>query len=219
MELLKIHELDYRTILVQNYKQLKLTENELVVLLLIDSLNKEKKSLISGDLLTIKMNLNSKEIDEIIVSLMNKGFLSYEQYEGILITSMSLCYSKIIDLIQGRICSDNDEKTLADQEDSISKVLKIIEEEMKRAPTPLELETIVNWFKDGINENLIISTINECIMKRGKLTIKQIDNTLSKNISHVDRVEEGFSTVDEKTKKDIRKAMDIASYDWVNNND
>lgn len=219
MEFIKLNELDYRTILVQNYKQLKLTENELVLLLLIDSLNKEKKSLISGDLLTIKMNLTSKEIDEIIVSLMNKEFLSYEQCEGILVTSMNKCYNKIIELIQNRISNDKDEVSLAEQENGVSNVLKIIEEEMKRSPTPLELETIVNWFKDGISENLIIQTINECIMKGGRLTIKQIDNTLSKNISHVDRVEEGFSTVDEKTKKDIRKAMDIASYDWVNNND
>lgn len=219
MELFKLNELDYRTILVQNYKELKLTENELVVLLLIDSLSKEKKSLISGDLLTIKMNLNSKEIDEIIVSLMNKDFLSYEQCDGILITSMNKCYQKMIELIKNRVFNDKDEETLKQQEEGVQKVLKIIEEEMKRSPTPLELETIVNWFKDGINENLIIHTINECIMKGGRLTIKQIDNTLSKNIAHVDRVEEGFSTVDEKTKKDIRKAMDIASYDWVNNND
>ena len=40
-----------------------------------------------------------------------------------------------------------------------------------------------------------------------------------KNLAHTDRVEEGFSTVDEKTKKDIKKAMDIASYDWVNRDD
>lgn len=219
MELFKLNELDYRTILVQNYKELKLTENELVVLLLIDSLNKEKKSLISGDLLTIKMNLDSKVIDEIIVSLMNKEFLSYEQYEGILITSLNKCYSKIISLITNRINSDNDNELLREQDEGVSKILKIFEEEMKRSLTPLELENIVSWFKDGINEVIIEGAINECIMKSGRLSVKQVDRIIGKNISHVDRVEEGFSTVDEKTKKDIKKAMDIASYDWVNDND
>ena len=29
----------------------------------------------------------------------------------------------------------------------------------------------------------------------------------------------GFTTVDEKTKRDIKKSMDIVSYDWVNSDE
>lgn len=219
MELLKINELDYRSILIENYKQLKLNENEVVVLLLVDSISKEKMTLITGDQLQVKMNLESDEIDKILVSLINKKFLSYEQKDGILVTSVENTYKKVIELVKSRVLDDVRDLDAKEQEEGLTKVLKILEEELKRSPSPLEVEIVVSWFKDGINENVIINAINECIMKKSRLSIKQIDRTITKNLSHTDRVEEGFSTVDEKTKKDIKKAIDIASYDWVNKND
>ena len=63
MNFLKINDIDYRNILINNYKELNLTENELIVLLMIDSINKNEKTLISGDQLAFKMNLNSQQID------------------------------------------------------------------------------------------------------------------------------------------------------------
>ena len=69
MDLIRFSDIDYRNILIQNYKELGLSEKELVVLLLIDSSSKDKKSLFSGELLSLKMNYNDKEIDEIIGKL------------------------------------------------------------------------------------------------------------------------------------------------------
>jgi len=45
------------------------------------------------------MNYNDKEIDELIVSLMNKGFLSYIQCGDILVTSCENTYKKMNQLI------------------------------------------------------------------------------------------------------------------------
>ena len=44
MDLIRFSDIDYRNILIQNYKELGLSEKELVVLLLIDSSSKDKKS-------------------------------------------------------------------------------------------------------------------------------------------------------------------------------
>ena len=96
MKSLKINDVDYRNILIQSYKELNLNENELVVLLMIDSLSKEKMSLFSGEMLSVKMNLKEQEIDEAIVSLMNKSFLSYVQKGDILVTSLENTYQKNI---------------------------------------------------------------------------------------------------------------------------
>ena len=90
---------------------------------------------------------------------------------------------------------------------------------MKRSLSPLEIDMISEWFNEDVDKNVIINSINECIMKHNKVTVKMVDKLIIKNLTHTDRMEEGFSTVDEKTKKDIKKAMDIASYDWVNRDD
>ena len=67
MSKIKFDQLNYLNILISQYKELGLTENELIVLLLIDLYDKENPSLITGELLQGKMNLLSKEIDDIIV--------------------------------------------------------------------------------------------------------------------------------------------------------
>lgn len=219
MNLVKISQIDYRYVLVEEYKEFGLTENELVTLLLIDNINKEKHSLITGDMLMRKMHLSSSEIDECIISLMSKGFLSYEQEGEILITSLEKTYQKVISYITKKITEEDELRKDKKTEDAMSRVLTLLQDEMKRSLTPLELDIVSQWFKDNIDEEVIINSINEVILKTSKVSIKQVDRLIIKNLSHTDRVEEGFSTVDEKTKKDIKKAMDIASYDWVNNHD
>ncbi len=216
MNFLKINDIDYRNILINNYKELNLTENELIVLLMIDSINKNEKTLISGDQLAFKMNLNSQQIDEIIVSLMNKSFLSYQQDGDILITSIENTYQRIISFVEKKYLEDSNDETIKNQEENLTRILKILEEEMKRSLSGLEMEKVINWFNEGVNVNVIENSINECIMKSNKVSINAIDKLIIKNLTHVDREEEGYSTVSEKTKKDIKKAMDIASYDWVN---
>lgn len=216
MKSLKINDIDYRNILIQSYKELNLTENELIVLLLIDSLSKEKMSLFSGEMLSVKMNLTEKEIDEAIVSLMNKSFLSYVQQGDILVTSLENTFKKVLDLIQNQIVNDfNDDESKYKQE-ALGNVLRTLETEMKRSLTSLEMEKVANWFQEGVDEKVINDSINECIMKNNRVTITKVDHLIIKNLTHTDREQEGFTTVDEKTKKDIKKAMDIAAYDWVN---
>ena len=217
MNALTIESLDYRYILINNYKYFKLSENELVILLIIDSL--KKKTLITGDQLEVKMSISAKEIDEGIVSLMNKGFLSYETVDGILITSIEPTFKKILAYMSSKIINEDNEEELKKQEDALTKVMKTLEEEMKRSLTPLEIDLISNWFKEGVHENVINNAIDECILKGKKLTVKAIDRTITKNLQHTDRVEEGFTTVDEKTKRDIKKSMEIVSYDWVNSDE
>lgn len=219
MDLIRFSDIDYRNILIQNYKELGLNEKELVVLLLIDSSSKDKKSLFSGELLSLKMNYNDKEIDELIVSLMNKGFLSYIQCGDILVTSCENTYKKIIELFTKKVCSDQNDLTKVYTQEAFGEITKLLEENMKRSLSPLEIDMISEWFNEDVDKNVIINSINECIMKHNKVTVKMVDKLIIKNLTHTDRMEEGFSTVDEKTKKDIKKAMDIASYDWVNRDD
>lgn len=216
MNTIKLSQLDYRYILIDQYKNLGLTENELVVLLLIDSLDHNKPSLITGALLSSKMNIESEKINEIITGLMNKSFLSYKQVNDILVTSMDNTYQKIVDYFYNSITNNEEKGKKEIDEDSYRRVCKKLEEEMKRSPTPLEIDIINNWFNDQIEESIIMQAIEQCIMKNNKLSIKQVDRIILKDISHKDIEQEGFTTVSEKTKKDIKKAMDEVSYDWVN---
>ena len=111
------------------------------------------------------------------------------------------------------------EANLKEKEDELTEVMKVLQEEMKRPLTPLEIDLVSNWFKDDVNINIINASIDECLRKKSKLSIKQVDRLIIKNLQQEDIENEGFSTVDEKTKIDLRKSMENAAYDWIHDDE
>ena len=59
----KLSSIDFNSLLLNNYKRLKISEKELVVLLLINNLLNNGNELITADLLSLKMNLSLKDIN------------------------------------------------------------------------------------------------------------------------------------------------------------
>lgn len=209
---ISIKDLDYREILINNYRELGISELQLVIILLIDSISKESPVLVTGNVLTHKMNIDSTEIEEEIVDLMNKSLLTYKTVNGLMVTSLDPMYEKIIKFI-----FENNKKTNEIEEsDDFAKTLSLLEEVMKRPLTPLEIEVVQSWFKDEVSFNQINKAIDEASLK-GTVTVKKVDKLLLKQLAQNDISSEGFTSVDEKTRRDIKKTMDIMNYNWVDN--
>ncbi len=216
MSKIKFDQLNYLNILISQYKELGLTENELIVLLLIDLYDKENPSLITGELLQGKMNLPSKEIDDIIVSLLEKKFVSYEMKDSLMVTSPKPMKEKVLNYFVNNIINSKSEEEQKVKDDEFQEVLKVLQDRLGRVLTPLEIDKVSSWFDDDINKDLIIKVIDSLMAKRGKISsLNVIDKALVKEISHQDVLDEGFTSVDSTSKKNIKDALEIASYDWV----
>ena len=216
MSKIKFDQLNYLNILISQYKELGLTENELIVLLLIDLYDKENPSLITGELLQGKMNLPSKEIDDIIVSLLEKKFVSYEMKDSLMVTSPKPMKEKVLNYFVNNIINSKSEEEQTVKDDEFQEVLKVLQDRLGRVLTPLEIDKVSSWFDDDINKDLIIKVIDSLMAKRGKISsLNVIDKALVKEISHQDVLDEGFTSVDSTSKKNIKDALEIASYDWV----
>lgn len=216
MSKIKFDQLNYLNILISQYKELGLTENELIVLLLIDLYDKENPSLITGELLQGKMNLPSKEIDDIIVSLLEKKFVSYEMKDSLMVTSPKPMKEKVLNYFVNNIINSKSEEEQKVKDDEFQEVLKVLQDRLGRVLTPLEIDKVSSWFDDDINKDLIIKVIDSLMAKRGKISsLNVIDKALVKEISHQDVLDEGFTSVDSTSKKNIKDALEIASYDWI----
>lgn len=214
MNELKIEHIDYRLILVDNYKSLGLSEYDLCALLSIDNILKQEKTLITADLLALKMNLSLKEIDAILVSLTSRGFLDYESENGKVITSLKPTYNKLLVMFQNelvRIVQGNKNKEVKEE---LSNVYLLMQNELGRNLSPLEIEKVRDWISQDIKEEVIVSCIHECQHKSKRVTINQIDKTISKYLSSRDIEKEGYSAVNEKWKKDIEDTIRIVKGNW-----
>ena len=217
MNKFKINQIDYRYLLVDTYKSLGLNEYDLAVLLVVDNILKETPVLVTNELLALKMSLDVKELDSILVSLMNRGFLEYSNLpnSNSLVTSISPTYKKISenfvrDLITYNALEENDNR-----KHSISNIYGTFEKELGRSLSPVEIEKIREWVSQGIEEAMIISSLHECIAKNKRVTIRSIDKIIIKKLSSKDLKEEGYSAVNEKWKKELEDTIDIANTKWT----
>lgn len=217
MNKFKINQLDYRYLLVDTYKSLGLNEYDLAVLLVVDNINKESPTLITSEILALKMNLGVKELDSILVSLVNRGFLEYSNIPNTntLITSIEPTYKKLSenfvrDLITYNAIEEND-----NQKHSITNIYGTFEKELGRSLSPVEIEKIREWVSQGIKEEVIIDSLHECMTKNKRVTIRSIDKIIIKRLSSKDLKEEGYSAVNDKWKKELEDTIDIANTKWT----
>ena len=80
---------DFRFLLLENYKKLRINENELAIIFMIDHLVSQGNPFITADLLSLKMTLDIKEIDALIANLLTRGFMEYVTLNGRTVTSLN----------------------------------------------------------------------------------------------------------------------------------
>ncbi|NCA96479.1 MAG: hypothetical protein EOM74_05810, partial [Methanomicrobia archaeon] len=80
--------LDFRYLLIEYYKKIGLKETEFAVIMVIDHLLQQGNTFVTADLLQLKMGLSLDEIDAILVTLLNKGFLEFDNENNVMKTTI-----------------------------------------------------------------------------------------------------------------------------------
>ena len=103
--------IDFRYLLIENYKKLKLTENELVTIFVIDHLIGQGNTLITADLLALKMSLSSSDIDKILASLFKKKMIDYVTVKNNTVTTLDPLKEKLYSEFQISLKQEKEEKS------------------------------------------------------------------------------------------------------------
>ena len=213
MSNIQMEALDFRYLLLEYYKKLKLSENDVAVILMIDHLLGQKNSLITPDLLSLKMNLSTREIDKILVSLIDRNFLVYDVGKKIKV-SLKPLHKKLYDTFQVALAKEQEVASSERKSAALKNIYEVFEKELNRTLTPLEFSLIGEWVNDGFSDEIIIAALNECLSK-GKKTLKSVDRLLVQWKARDDMEKEGISLVKETWDDDIEKTLEIARAKWI----
>lgn len=205
--------IDYRYLLVEHYKKLRLSENEVCVIFMIWQLLKQKNTLITPDLLSMKMNLDTKEIDVILVNLIERGLLQFDTGKKIKI-SLKPLEKKLLETLQEEMAEDEENRNDKEKVESFQKVCKAFEAEFKSSLSPLEKSLISDWLAHGYTAEQIIDAMKECLNK-GKKTFKSIDKLLLQWQTRDDIQKAGVSGASDKWDKNIEETLKIAKAKWI----
>ena len=163
------------------------------------------------------MNYSEEELDDIIVSLMKKGFLTFVSTpEGGLKSSLEplnkLLYKEFEISILGN--GIKDDKIRKEQ---ISKLYNKFEKEFGRSLAPVELQKIDEWLgSDGYTIDEVEFALKDAKINGG-LSIKYIDKILFNQKRREDIKQEGYSFRNEENNvnEDVEDVIEILKTKWT----
>ena len=193
-------------ILINNYHDLGITEEELVVIMVIMSFGDKVVYDPEGFAMEIKMDMH--KMMKIINDLIDRNILSFiveknnrKTYEYI---SLDILYSKLYNMIIGK-----EEDVQID-----NSIFSIFESEMGRMLSPMEIEKIKEWITSDNSQELIICALKEAVL-----------NGVN-NLNYIDSILNNWKKKGYKSKEDIKKEkevyrnkkekVEVFETDWLN---
>ena len=194
-------------LLFNNYKQLNITEEELIILIYI--MDEGDKVIYNPDIFVKELGLDKFKAMELINNLVEKGIINItveqnknkksEEYINI-----DLLYNKllnnIIEIKEPEIISTN--------------IFSIFENEFGRPISPMEYEIIKGWINDKFSEEIIKEALREAVY-----------NNVS-NLRYIDKILYEWKKQGYKNKEDIIKdkvnrkkkkteTVEVFDYNWL----
>lgn len=204
---------DFKYLLLDNYKKLKIDESELVVILMIDHLLLQSNAFIDADLLSLKMTINVRKIDEILANLLQKGLISYVVKNKKTTTSLEPLRKKLYKEFQMSVMDDE----LVSQpniEKKMSNIYSQFETLLNRTLSPVELSKIREWISFGYSDEKIIEALKEALSKNKK-SLRSVDKILLTWQKRDDIENEGSSPINSDWDKNLEETIRIAKTPWI----
>ena len=151
--------IDFRFLLLESYKKLKLNENELAVIFMIDHLIGQGNPFVTADLLSLKMTLEVKEIDKILAALLTRGFIEYVSQGKKTVTTLNPLKEKLYREFQMTSSFEEAYKNSKKVNDMINNVYAEFERLLNRPLSQVEFSRIREWISYGYSDETIINAL------------------------------------------------------------
>lgn len=210
--------LDFKYLLIENYKKMNISEVELATIFVIDHFINEGNSIITTDLLSLKMSLPVNEIDNVLTSLLTRGFIEYVSKRNKTITTLNPLKKILMKNFQLSMSLENDQNEQQNKEDKLANIYKEYEKELKRNLAPVEINKIKEWFDFGYSDKQIIDALKEALSK-GKRSLRSVDKVLLSWSIRNDIEEMGTPMTDSTWNKSMEETIRIAKTPWLKADD
>ena len=210
--------IDFRYLLIDNYKRLKISEEELAVILVIDLLISQGNPFITADLLALKMSYKSAQIDHILATLLKKGLIDYVAQGDKTITTLEPLTKKLYREFQLNFNQEQQELSDKSTKEKLENIYSKFQELLGRSLSPIEISKIREWIALGYSDDKIIEALKEALSK-GKKSLKSVDKILLQWSARDDLESEGHTPMSEDWRKNLEETIRIAKTPWIDDDD
>lgn len=203
------------TLLLQHYRDLGISNNELVLILQIKSYIDKGEAFPNTEEIARNMHLSKDNVFKAVHQLMQKKLIAIETTKdenGITqdAYSLSFLWDKLFVLLKQEQVDTVDEKMEQETAQNTKSLYTIFEKEFGRPLSPMEMETLVMWVEqDKYSPELVQMALREAVLSQ-VYNFKYIDRILlnweKKNIRTKDQVEKESQRFRDQTSKNISPA-------------
>ena len=206
--------IDFRYLLIENYKKLKISEEELATIFVIDHLIGQGNPFVTADLLSLKMSLDIKRIDEVLASLITKGFFEYKTQGKKTVATLEPLKQKLYREFQLFLSKEEEEKTSQRITESLENIYDAFDKLLGRSLSPVEIAKIHEWVSFGYSDTLIIDALKEAL-SQNKKSLRSVDKILLSWSQRDDLISEGHTPLNEDWDKNLEETIRIAKTPWI----
>ncbi len=206
--------IDFRYLLIENYKKLKIKENELATIFVIDHLIGQGNPFVTSDLLSLKMTLDIHEIDKILANLITKGFFGYKTQGKKTVATLEPLKQKLYREFQIFLSKEEEEKSSQRITEALENIYQSFEKLLGRSLSPVEISKIHEWVSFGYTDTLIIDALKEAL-SQGKKSLRSVDKVLLSWSQRDDLMNEGYTPLSNDWDKNLDETIRIAKTPWI----
>lgn len=212
----RLNMIDWKAVLLENYRDLLLNEDEVMIIFMCDFCLRGGERLVTPDILSLKMTLDYKTIDKIYASLIKKGFITIEEDEN---KKQRTSLEKLKTILYDAFLTASKKAQEAARPHSVqSDLISLFENRFGRPLTYIEIETIQSWLDEGNDIDKISQALDEATSKRVR-NVRYIDKILLERRQTEEFNKEGATTISDKWRNDIAETQSVIGLDWVNKKD
>ena len=210
--------IDFRFLLLENYKKLKLSEEELATIFMIDHLISQGNPFVTQDLLSLKMTMDVKSIDGVLANLLTKGYIAYITQGGKTITTLEPLKQILYREFQLSMTKESEARGKKNLNEELENIFGAFEKLLGRALSPVEISKIREWVSYGYSDDMIINALKEAISK-GKKSLRSVDKILLSWASREEIEKDGITTRSEEQNMSLEETIRIAKTSWLDDDD
>ncbi len=210
--------LDFKYLLLDNYKKYKINENTLATILVMDQLISQGNPFITAELLSLKMSLDVADIDIILSKLIINGYLEYKVSGGKTVCSLAPLKEKLFKDFESSVSKEDATENNQEVSANVKAATKDIEKLFKRSLLPLEINKVKEWIMTGYRVETIVDACKEAVSKNTK-TISAMDKVLATWQSRNDIETDGITTLSRNWNKSLEETIKIAKIPWLDVDD
>lgn len=173
---------DFCYLLLDFYKEMNITEDELSVILMINHLLDQGNEFITADVLSLKMTLTSKVIDNCLTSLYKKKYIEYDISSGEPKTTIEPIKKILYKKFEKSLFSEDEYMKNEELSKYRDKIFELFTSYFKRDLTPIELSHIDDWIKNNVDEEIIVNSLKDAANYK-KMSINYIDSLIIKRLN------------------------------------